>query len=163
MNSPDPAEVQISDPAQTLVMKFVWPLGWLGMMGYFSFLAFTGSPRIQWGAGVSPAWGKVVLVGFLLLGLALTYVWSLRLKKVWLTAGGLRVSNYLSEATISWPQVRRVSVHGTFGRRNKPLVELELSAGRPFGGRISLYPASEDLLAEFTGRAAAFHVDVEQR
>lgn len=163
MTPPDPAEVQISDPAQTLMMKFVWPLGWLGMMSYFSLLAFTGSSRIRWGPGVSPAWGKAILVGFLLLGLALTYLWSLRLKKVWLTADGLRVSNYLSEAIIPWPQVRRVLVHGTFGHRSKPLVELELLARHPFGGRISLYPASEDLLAKLTGRAAAFHVNIEQR
>jgi hypothetical protein len=155
----DSAEVRISAPTTTLLMKFVWPLAWLGMMGYFSFLAFTGSPRLRWGVGVSPAWGKVMLVGFFLLGLAITYTMSLRLKKVWLTTDGLRVSNYLSEASILWPHVRRITIHDTFGHRRTPLVEIELCARRPFGGRISLFPASEDLLVKLTGQAAAFQVE----
>jgi len=87
----------------------------------------------------------------------------MRLKKVWLTINGLRVSNYLSEASIMWSHVCRVSIHGTFGHRSTPLVELELCGRHPFGGRISLFPASEDLLVKLTGRAAAFHVNVEQR
>ena len=159
----DSAEVRISDPAMTLLMKFFWPLGWLGVMSYFSFLAFTGSPKLRWGVGVSPAWGKGILVGLLLMGLAFTYTVSMRLKKVWLTTGGLRVSNYLSESSILWPHVRRVLIHDTFGHRRTPLVELELWARHPFGGRISLYPMSEDLLEKLTGQAAASHVDIEQR
>ncbi|HEX3125989.1 MAG TPA: hypothetical protein VH394_01545 [Thermoanaerobaculia bacterium] len=157
----DSAEVRISNPSMTLMMKFVWPLGWLGMMSYFSLLAFTGSPKLRWGPGVSPEWGKVILVVFLLMGVLFMYRVSRRLKMVWLTTDGLRVSNYLSEASILWPQVRRVLVHDTFGHRRTPLVELELSTRRPFGGRISFYPASEDLLGKLTGQAAAFHVNVE--
>lgn len=144
-------------------MKFVWPLAWLGMISYFNFQAFTDSPDIRWGAGVDPGWGKPLLLGFLVLGLLVTYLMCARLKKVWLTPDGIRVSNYFREAAIPWPHVRRVVVRGTFGHRSSPLVELELREKHPFAGRISLLPASEHCLAELTERAAAFDVQCAHR
>jgi len=159
---PHSAEVQLSGPTTPLV-KFGWPLGGVGLASYYNFLALTGSPRLHMNPGVAPVWGKAFLLCLLLVGLFFTYTVSIRLKKVWLNADGIRASNYLREEAIEWPDVRRVVIRGAFEGRRSPIVELELWRPHPFRGRISLLPASEQLLAELTGRAAAFGVQVEHR
>ncbi|HEX7183258.1 MAG TPA: hypothetical protein VF756_15565 [Thermoanaerobaculia bacterium] len=156
------AEMQLSSPMTPLV-KFGWPIGWLGMMSYFTFLAFVRSPRLRWGPGVSPAWGKALLLGLLLLGLLIAYKLCMPLKKAWLTADGIRASNYFRQAFIAWPHVRCVVVRGEFGHRSTPVVEFELWQPHPFGGRISLLPASQKVLAELTGQATTFGVKLEHR
>jgi hypothetical protein len=88
---------------------------------------------------------------------------SMRLKRVWLTADGIRASSYFRTAYIAWPDVRRVVIHGDFGHRRTPLVELELWKPHPFGRRIPLLPVSNDLLTELPGKAAGARVNVEHR
>lgn len=149
-----PDAVRISAPS-TPVAKFVWPAGWLGLIGYLNVLAFTGSPSLRWGGGVEPVWGKPLLVALFGLGLYVAYRVSLPLKRVGLVEGGLHVSNYFRETTIPWSDVRRVVVHGTFGNRRAPVVELELRRRGAFGTRVSLIPASREALQLLQDTCAA--------
>ena len=158
----DPAELKISS-TMTPLMKFVHPIVWLGLTSYFICLALMGSPKLRWGAGVNPVWGKALLFSLLLAGLWFTYSVSIPLKKMWLTANGVRVSNYLYASSIEWSQVRCLVIRGTYGHRSTPLVQFELWQPQPFRGRIVLLPASEHLLAELTAQAVAFRVTLEQR
>jgi hypothetical protein len=141
------SNVRISSPS-TPIAKFVWPIGWLGMMGYLSVLAFTNSPGLRWGGGgPAPVWGKALLIVLVGVGVVVAYRVSLPLKRVHLAEGGIRASNYVTEAFIPWSGIRRVVVHGSFGARRGPLVELDLRARGAFGRRISLLPASPEALA----------------
>jgi len=140
--------VPISSPS-TAVAKFVWPTGWLGLLGYHLGLALADSPHLRWsGGGPVPLWGTLLLVFLLALGVWGTYRVSLPLKKVRLAEGRLYASNYRREIWISWNEVRRVVVHSTFGYRRTPLVELDLKECGPFGRRISLLPRSAEALAK---------------
>jgi hypothetical protein len=149
-----PPGVRVSS-AFTPVAKFVWPVMWLGLMGYLNVLAFTDSPRQRWGPGVDPAWGKPLLVALFALGLYVAVRVSARLKRVHLVPGGLDVSNYVRATRVPWADVERVVVHGDFGGRRSPMVELELRRRSVFGTRISLVPASPDALATLKASAAA--------
>jgi len=149
-----PPGVPVSSLA-TLVLKFVWPMGWLGLMGFFNVLAFTGSPRVRWGPGVDPAWGKVLLVGFFAFGVCVAVRVSAPLKRVHLVRGGLHVSNYLRAIRVPWTEVERVVVRGRFGRRTMPVVEMELRRRGAFGTRIALVPVSPEALALLEESAAA--------
>jgi hypothetical protein len=135
--------------------KFVWPAGWLGMMGYFNILAFTDSPGLRWGPGVDPAWGRLLLAGLFIFGLAVAFRLSAPLKRVHLVPAGLNVSNYFREIQVPWTDVERMVVHGDFGSRRTPLVELTLRRRGVFGTRISLLPASPEALAILWENAAA--------
>ncbi len=132
-------------------------------MSYFNFLAFTESPKLRWNPSVAPIWGKTLLLGLLLLMLFFTFRVSLRLKKVSLNADNIRVSSYLREEIIGWPDVQRVVINGAFEGKSSPVVDIELRRPHPFGGRIVLLPAAKHLLSELTERAAAFGVKVEHR
>ncbi|HEX6373973.1 MAG TPA: hypothetical protein VF006_33905 [Longimicrobium sp.] len=140
----------------TLVLKFVWPAGWLGGMGYLNVLAFTGSPGLRWGGGqTDPAWGRPLLIGLFALGMYVALRVSAPLKRVHLVPGGLCVSNYFREIRVPWTDVARGVVHGGFGGRRSPVVELELRRRSAFGSRISLLPASPQALAMLQENAAA--------
>lgn len=148
----------------TPVAKFLWPAGWLGLMGYFNLLAFTGSPRLRWGGGATdPAWGKPLLVTLFVLGLFVAVRVSAPLKRVHLLPGGLHVSNYFREIRVPWADVGRVVVHSDFGHRRTPIVELELRRRGAFGTRISLMPASPQALASLEASAAAAEIPWAQR
>lgn len=145
----------ISSPF-TAVAKFVWPVGWIGLMGWFTIGALTNSPGVRWsGGGPAPLWGKALLVVLLGLGFLVAWRVSRPLKKVRLGEGGVHASNYLTEIWIGWRDVRRVVVHGDFGPRRTPLVELELRERGAFGRRISLLPASPEALAHLEDSALA--------
>lgn len=150
---PMPPGVPISS-ASTPLAKFVWPVGWLGLIGYHTVLAFTDSPKVRWGPGVDPGWGKLLLVVFLAFGVLVAVRVSAPLKRVHLVPGGLHVSNYFRATRVPWADVERVVVHSDFGRRRSPIVELELRRRSVFGTRISLVPASPHALATLEASAA---------
>ncbi|HEU4884518.1 MAG TPA: hypothetical protein VFT45_19845 [Longimicrobium sp.] len=139
----------------TIVPKFVWPVGWLGLLGWRSVLAFTDSPRLRWGPGVDPAWGKAVMAGLFALGVFVAVRVSARLKRVHLVRGGLHVSNYFREIRVPWSDVERVVVHGRFKGRHMPIVEMTLRRRGAFGRHISLLPASPEALARLQADAGA--------
>ena len=149
-----PPGVPVSSP-WTAFAKFGWPVIWLGLMGYLNVLAFTGSPALRWGPGVDPAWGKPLLVALFALGVFVAVRVSAPLKRVHLVPGGLHVSNYVRDTRVPWADVERIVVHGRFGHRRSPIVELELRRPGVFGTRISLLPASRDALAALRASAAA--------
>ena len=149
-----PPGVQVSSGA-TPVLKFIWPVGWLGILGYFNVLAFTGSPRMRWGPGIDPGWGSLLLAGFFALGVCVAVRVSAPLKRVHLVPGGLHVSNYFRAIRVPWADVERVVVHGRFENRRTPIVELTLRRRSAFGTRISLLPASPDALAMLQASASA--------
>jgi hypothetical protein len=154
MHGPPEPGVPLSS-AWTPVVKFVWPVMWLGLMGYFNVLAFKGSPGLRWGPGVDPAWGKLLLVALFAFGLYVAIRLGARLKRVHLVPGGLHVSNYVRATRVPWADVERVVVHSDFGGRRSPIVELRLRRRSVFGTRISLVPASPDALATLEASAAA--------
>lgn len=80
---------------------------------------------------------------------------SARLKPVHLVHDGLHVSNYFTDTRVPWADVERVVVHGDFGHRRTPVVELKLRRRGAFGTRISLLPASPGALAILQQSAAA--------
>lgn len=139
----------------TPLFKFIWPAGWLTLMGLFNVLAFTDSPELRWGGGVDPAWGRLLLAGFFVLGLVVAVRVSIPLKRVHLVPGGLHVSNYFRAIRVPWSDVERVTVRGRFGDRTTPVVEIRLRRRGAFGTRISLVPASPDALAILQANAPA--------
>ena len=89
--------MKISSPMTPLV-KFGWPIGWIGLMGYFNVAATVRPELIRWGPGVSSVAGRALLAVLLLFGLITAIRLCLPLKSVWLTADGLRVVELPEEA-----------------------------------------------------------------
>lgn len=149
-----PPGVPVSS-GNTLVLKFVWPVGWLGIIGSPNVLAFTDSPGLRWGGATEPAWGKPLLVALFVLGVYVAVRVSAPLKRVHLVQGGLHVSNCFREIRVPWEDVERVVVRGQFGDERTPVVELNLRRRGAFGTRISLISASPPALALLQADAAA--------
>lgn len=130
--------------SSTPVFKFVWPLCFLGFIGFFLAQSLLGYD-VRWGPGITPFWGNVILGGLLLVGLAVAVTWSIPLKRVDYDGESLHISNYLSTDQVAVNQVSSVKVYGEFYRNERPTVKLRFRDGR----HIAFIAESPELLDDF--------------
>lgn len=134
----------------TPLFKFVWPVGFLGFIGFFLAQSLLGLD-VRWGPGITPFWGNVILVGLLLGGLAVSATLSMPLKRVDYDGESLHISNYLSTDHVAVNQVSAVKVYGEFGHNQRPTVKLRFRDRTKFGRRIVFIAESPELLDDFCG------------
>ena len=104
----------------TVLFKFVWPCGWLGLIGSFLFGALFGAPP-RWGPGISHFWGTVILIVLFAFGVFFTVTVSLPLKRVDRDGALLRISNYMWEDVAPIADIRKVKIRGEFERHNNSM------------------------------------------
>ena len=134
--------------SSTPLFKFVWPVGFLGFIGYFLAKSLLGFD-VRWGTGITPFWGNVILAGLLLVGLAIAATLSIPLKRVDYDGARLHISNYLSTDQVAVNQVSSVKVYGEFRRNERPTVKLRFRDRTRFGRHIAFIAASPELLDDF--------------
>jgi len=134
--------------SSTLLFKFVWPLGFLGFIGYFLAQSLLGHD-VRWGSGITPFWGNAILAGLLLVGLAVVATWSIPLKRVDFDGESLHISNYLSTDQVAVNQVSSVKVYGEFSHKERPTVKLRFRDRIRFGRHIAFIAESPELLDDF--------------
>ena len=146
--------------SSTPLFKFVWPVGFLGFIGFFLAQSLLGRD-VRWGSGITPFWGNAILAGLLLLGLAVVATWSIPLKRVDYDGKILHISNYLSTDQVAVNQVSSVKVYGEFHRNERPTVKLRFRDRTRFGRHIAFIAASPELLDDFC-RSLGLDVTVQR-
>jgi hypothetical protein len=132
----------------TPLFKFVWPVGFLGPIGYFLAKSLLGL-GVRWGPGITPFWGNVILAGLLLGGLAVLATMSIPLKRVDYDGESLHISNYVSTDPVAVNQVSAVTVYGEFRHNERPTVKIRFRDRTRFGRQIVFIAESPELLDDF--------------
>ena len=124
--------------ALTFVMKVVFPVLWIAIVGPLTVRLFLDTGRVEGGAGGSPspaaAW--IVLVTGVL-GSAVIYWFCVRLKRVELDRKALYVSNFVKQVVVPLREVDRITENRWV---NIHPVTIHFRRDRGFGKRIVFMP-----------------------
>jgi hypothetical protein len=93
--------------AQTFLLKLVLPFIWIGGFSVGTALLFRAGDHL--GERPPPPDLKWVFLAVLLLGSTFMYWWAIRLKRVVMTDGELRISNYRREIVVPLSEVDEVT------------------------------------------------------
>jgi hypothetical protein len=121
--------------AQTFVMKFVFPLIWIGGFGFGTAMLFRAGDRL--GDRPPPPDMKWVFLAGLLVGSLAVYWWGVRLMRVVMTDRELRISNYRREIVVPLSEVDQVTENRWV---NLHPVTVEFVRRTDFGHRIVFMP-----------------------
>ncbi|MEP6571741.1 MAG: hypothetical protein ABJD11_03565 [Gemmatimonadota bacterium] len=131
----------------TFLMKFLFPVVWLGGFGLGTLGLWTGTPHVRWeGQDTAPPWAKWIFLAGLFLGAWLIGRIAVPLKRVILSGDKLLISNYFSEVSVPLTSVLRVGLSRNESVNNTPLAFVELKEPCAFGSIVQFIPRSpEDL------------------
>jgi hypothetical protein len=122
------------------LIKYVLPTVWLTLIGYFVFASFFLPEAIRWGPGVTPFWGRVVVVTFWLGGVLVAWSISRPLKRVSAGGGIVEARGLFRTMHLRAADIEKLNVRGDWNTRSRPIVEIHLRDGR----RIDFLPLSKD-------------------
>ncbi len=121
--------------AQTFLMKFVFPVAWIGGFGFGTALLFGTGDRL--GDRPPPPEMKWICLAGLLIGTLAIYWWCLRLMRVVMTDSELRISNYRREIVVPLSDVDEVTENRWV---NLHPVTVQFVRRTDFGHRIVFMP-----------------------
>ena len=135
----------------TPIFRFVWPVLWLGLIGYFLVASLLGWQSVRWrGGGPAPLWGKLLLLLLFILGIVCAHAYR-RLKHVELAGGSLHVADLVAREVVPLAAISAVTVRGDFSHHGIPIVRLHFRNKTHFGSSVDFMAASQQKLDELLG------------
>ena len=126
--------------SMTFFNKFVLPALWAGFFVWAAVMLYTG--KVQGDSGPESRWLALAALAF-----ATVPFWGTEasVKRVILEDGFLRISNYATEITVPFSEVRGASIERTRRNRQKlTYMILEFRNPTAFGTSIRFQPASDE-------------------